>query len=828
MKFTASQAYLNYANGASKEIRWKVYARKTATLSTTLVGYSGWTDVTSFVEEVPAISSNIEYELGQFTQDSIELVGLGIAWWDANIFNASASEYIEIKIEAQVGLAGTYASDIAYMFYGFVDKTGISYDELQNKIAFSVFTPEDIGSRIAGEYLSTQFIELDTLANATNVQGVILQNINACFVTDVNIASYGVKVGVHTITYTYDSAGATTRTICFDDGTPTTITTDDTYYTLSNADVTQKVKVYVRKKAQMSKTENVVEKIIVKALGSTLPYQFYQRVGGYRLLEIIYGKIGVTSLRFDTLKMNTYDSRSIVSFIDLPPADEAVNGSRIAIESDGTSLYVSVGTKVYKRNMTTNAYTLLTTVTASHDIYKLIHNARNNHLWILFSGNTTDFKLRRLLLSDNTYSDVTLTTYGGVPDACSLIDYNYTGSSWKYGIVYTTSAHDAVVGMLRFIQSSDMSDNLIVNSTTLGSTIGGGCIFIKGNNDIRFTALSGGVQYFFSYTINASGSFISGGSIGIATNVSNLSYNAYEGRIYFLNQGTDAVSYIDVAGGGEGALQTLKNVKCIYYHEANVINYCIGYDSVTGKENFYGLQGATIYELDTAERNPPSIKSLTYSTFTMTSIGDIVYGISASGCLFQFHSTVNFYIDNADFEGKTLTDALHQTLTAFNLVASISPAKVALCYRRGNDSGTPQSSGNSLTLSITNSEQIEKVVLAYEKFALINVAGESASTTYNGSTFAETVLSDERVLNIQNILIPNKIIQDVAYYAYQFFKTSRALYTVSLPLVALFQYEPFDAVLLNYTTTKIQSSSSGVIYAIEFSNDGKIKIEALI
>jgi hypothetical protein len=830
MKFSASTTWNLLALNSAKQIQWKVYARKTTALSNSIIGYSGWLDISNRVTAIPSIKSAIEYELGQYKSDSISITAQGITWLDANLFNTAITDYIEIKIECKLGNRGTYASDIAYMFFGFVDfdkgtgKPVVAYDEQADSATFEVFTPDDIGSRIAGEYLSTQFIELDTLANGTNVQGVILQNINACFVTDVNIASYGVKVGVHTITYTYDSAGATTRTICFDDGAPTTITTDDTYYTLSDKDVRQKVKVYVRKKVQMSKTENVVEKIIVKALGSTLPYQFYQKVGGYRLLEIIYGKIGITSLSFDTFQMNTYNGRSIVSYIDLPPADEFVNGSRIAITSDGTYLYTSVGVNIYKRDMATNAYILLTSVTTAHHVYKLMYNSRNNHLWILFSSNGTDFKLRKLLLTNNTYSDITLNVDGS-PDACELIDYNYTGSSWKYGIVYAVNTYNANGGALRFVDGT-LTDTVIASSAYL-SPIVSSLMFIKNGNDVRYGIYPSGSEiYYFSYTINSSGTWVDGGSICPSDGATIGVYNPYEDLVYYLKAGDVCYQFGDIHS--PTTLKALSNVKCIYYNPNELKCYCIGFDSAKGYEALFALEGGTIYELDTAQRNPPTIKSLSYSTQTITDIGGIIYGLDSSGRLFQYNSTVNFYIDNADFERKTLTDALHQTLTAFNLIPSISFTKKVYVYRRADGSGNLKSTGNTLSIIKNRVSILNKNSQKYAKCSLIRVTGASESETYDGSTWGALILTDSKTVEISNALIPDKIVRDVAYYAWQFFKTSRDLYLIELGIVPLFQYEPLDAAQLTLTTTKIVKSGYGVIYSMECSFDGTVKIEVLI
>ena len=823
MKFTASPTYLTYANGAFKDIKWRAYARKTESLSATLVGYSGWFDISGYVETIPTIRSQIEYELGQFSQDSIELVGLNIAWWDANIFNATSSEYIELKIEAQVGHAGSYATDIAYMFFGFVDKVGVRYDEIENTVSFTVLTPEDVGTRIAGEKLSTQYINYDILDDGSYYQGLELQKNRSVFVIDANISSYVLKVGVHTITYIYEDA---TKKIKLDDGEYVSITTDFTEYTLSNADVTEKIKIYVRLVDELPlSADEIIDKVIVITAGTTLPKQYYSNVGGYRLLQLAYSQIGITSLQFDTLQINTWDSRYLVTWIDIPPADEAISGMKRAITNDGAYLYIGVGTKVYKRTMATNAYTLLTTVTASHNIFKLMHNARNNQLWILFSVDGLDYKIRKLNLSDNTYTDCTMATDGS-PCCVELVDRNYTGSSWKYGIVYSSLYPSANGGSIRWIDASTMTDAEIVTGHTISATkdIVINYSYILSGSHYVFTTYNtpAGPPEAWAYEINSSGNWVSHGTIGqLPSLYTSAVFNPIDQTIYYFESGTISSHYYNSA-----TPTTLKSDVTygfgFYYDSYSELVTCSGYDTTNKRDVLYRVyDSSTCDELDTNMTRCAGLNSL-------TAIGGVLYGIDIMGRLFQYANNIKFFVGNADFSDMTVTDAIHQILLAFNLVPSISFTKTALVYRRGNDSGTPQTTGNTVSLTISNTEQIEKDTLTYDKFALLKLSSETQSVAYDGSSFDMTVLSDQRVLEIENVLIPDKIINDITYYMYQFFKTARALYTVTLPNVILFQYEPIDGAQFTYTTTKIQSSSSGVIYAVEFDVDGKVKFEVLI
>ena len=136
MKLTATSIFNVLAAGASKEISWQIYAKKTTSLSESLATGT-WIELTNRVDwsSFPDINQGIEYQVGQFHSDSVDVRGHDVQWWKANIFNASASQYIELKIS--MTLAG--ASDTVPMFAGFVDKAGVIYNELENSVTFSAF-----------------------------------------------------------------------------------------------------------------------------------------------------------------------------------------------------------------------------------------------------------------------------------------------------------------------------------------------------------------------------------------------------------------------------------------------------------------------------------------------------------------------------------------------------------------------------------------------------------------------------------------------------------------------------------------------------------------
>jgi hypothetical protein len=156
MKFIQSTLFHALSNGASKFLQWKVYVRKVTDLTEDLATGTAWTDVTDRIEDIPTLTQKSELENGIPMSNSISLTAMGVIWWEANVFNATASETIEIKIECKLGLsASVLATDIAYEFSGFIEKK-YTAGELADSLAIKARTLDDILETLPGEYLTLQ------------------------------------------------------------------------------------------------------------------------------------------------------------------------------------------------------------------------------------------------------------------------------------------------------------------------------------------------------------------------------------------------------------------------------------------------------------------------------------------------------------------------------------------------------------------------------------------------------------------------------------------------------------------------------------------------
>jgi hypothetical protein len=986
VKFTASAIFNAIARGSEKELSFRVYARKTNSLSDSIVGTAGWTEITDRIdiENLPDAVSQIEYQQGQFTSDSLTLNAKDIAWLKSNIFNgigasgggggterldpdgdvsaglwtpsaggtifgciadgaaandadyvftttdgsvadafevslsnpsgslgagnivvtvranddleagsdlilelyqgatqkgtltvsptASFSDftfnvdaatisdpndlrvrvtmaenfvdvisvswikvdvplittfkYLELKVEASL----KNTSEVIPYFLGFVDMININNQETTDISAFRVATIDEIASRLAGEHVSTQYVEPDLVDNGTNVAGLILTNITGLYVKDANISTKVLKVGVHKVSYQIASGNKQAK---LDNGPWLTLSNGDN--TIGNVDNstldTERLKVYVRSTSNLPAVARS-DDVIVVTEGTTLPNQWYARCASRSLLEKIYAQFGLTSVSFDTMEMNTYDGSTRISFLDAPPGD-GTPGKKWAIATDGTDLFIGVGNKVYKRTMATGAYTLLATLANSGDrITKLMYNARNGHLWIYYGNNTLGAgKLRRYVIaSGNLSAEAVLDATAGNtrPYSVELYDYNYTGSSYHYGVVWTDGDTATAAGKVAEVSGTaadtagvTLTVSTIFTGTTMGySGSGNGVqakfLFVKSNGHVKFVCKTTGDYRHHEIHVNSSNVWVDdGASLAGIPNYSIAAYFPGESRIYYFDSVVDG----DVKSHTESSASTTSvlatgGISTIVYLSGPAKVYLTGSDNI-----IYSIVSNAATILD---------KPIYTEYLSITYIGSRIYGLEKGGRLFQLATALAFYVEEGVFDAMTVRDALNKVLNASLLIQSISPVKKAVVFRRGDATGAPQTSGNTLSIDVSDAADITEVVNQYPAADLVIVKNAGGQTSYDGTNFDAKVLSDKLSITIDNTLIPSLIIKDVAYYVYQFFKTSRSLKTFPLGLVTLWQYEPLDALAANFSTSKIALSATGPIYKTTLSKDGTMTVEVLL
>lgn len=820
MQFSATTLWNSIAKGTSKFLQWKVYVKKTSTISQALTDGT-WVEVTDRVEPIPSARTSIEISTGQFTADSLSVRGLGRAWWNANVFNASSSEYIEFKVELKIGLSESkLATETAYTFSGFIDKRGYVPREETDTVDFTVYTADELGNRLIGENLTTQYVNTDIDGSGTDA--LILPQIPGIHVTDANIASYVLKAGVHIITYEYNSG---TERAKLDDGAFLTLRTTDGTDTLSNGDDTERVTIYVKPADLYTGADAKTEDIIATS-AATLPKNWYTGVSARFLLKKIFEQVGITTLTFDTMALASHDSSKKVSFLDIPPQDLSVTGDRWAVVSDGTDLWIAVGHKVYLRDMANDSYTLKITLGSTDRISRLYYSDTNDHVWMFYGANATGSgKLRRYIVGTDTLSsEISLV---GATAHYSTILVDWTSSTPDtYKFLYTDDTNNN----LREVDGSSLTDS-IVHAVAGGVPPLNGFMFGYDAGtlfQVYYQELNGGnVDYrTFDYDLTATGS---DGGVALATIPTQgpgsqvykvAAYSAVEDRIYFHDGFTGGISGDDSI---KSHLRTSNATTTVFTMDGPV--FCILYD---GSDKTYASErtilGGKIYEIDTNAET--EIYDGSYAKHSaMTMLGSTPYGVDQLGRLFRYSATLAMYVPRADFEQITVREAMIKTLQGFNLIANISPAKKALIFRRGNDSGAVQTTGNSITITASEGANPRREKGYQPKIDYVRVDNGTVAYSYDGTNFNAFVVADSRKLEVTNELIPDEIVQDVCYYMYQFWKTERDMLTIDLPLVALFQYEPCDGASIS--GFEEISSATGIVMGANYLRDGSMALNIL-
>lgn len=828
MKLTASPEFNALARGASKILVFRSFVRKTASLSEPLDSGTAWTEVTDRIvrDSLADSLAKVEYQLGQFTADSITFSIKDIQWWKDNVFDGT--DRVEFKTE--MTLQG--ASDVIYYFSGWVDPPGSLSTELDDQTALTCFSADELGNRLPAELVSCQpiFHNVDG-----SHDGLILPTLAGIYIIDVNIASYAVTLGTHAIGW--DPA----QGVNFDGGAWVPIPSNGTY-TIGNAPAggtdTQRAKVYVASPASFPNA--VYDDFVVVTSGQTLPKRWYADADIRFILAKLYEQIGMTSVNFDTIEFATWDGLKRLSHIDVPPNnDGVVTGVKNALETDGTNLWVAVDAKLYFRDVLTGVYTLKTTI-PSAVITRLFYNARNNQVWI-YNGTS----IYRYDVGSNTLSSA-VSTGNSVHLSMELVDFNYAGTSWEYALVFTDDDGSTSRGKFQRIDGSSLVVTTVATGIGLSYTTGNGIrsIFMHpiGASKIRFRVYNNsGQDALREFQINGSGAWVDNGEKvpGIDNYFRAAAHNDAEGRVYY---------WFDPSGTAPGIWShTDSSATAIQVLDLSPDGLC---------DNIYAdpVDDLTYFTVDAASMFGLALYSVLNNTPTLLTSTNAITGshiytkyhqmVEANGRLYLINDAAIYQtgvrdllqwcakvvpaLTMANFKDISVTPAIKKILNSFLLLGTISFAKRAICYRRADDSGNPTTTGDGLALDRSNVSDVQETLLAYPKADLIQINSATKITTYNGTDFDVAVLSDKRTQTISNDFIPDAIARDVAFYAWQFFKVDRSLYRLRMGNVPLFQYEPIDRADVALVGTKISGSGSGPIYTMGCSPDGSATVEALL
>lgn len=843
MLFTPSANWSLASSAAYRKVTWTTQIRLVTSLSDALLtgteaayftaanfaaGY--WCPIDSFILEMPDIAQKMEHSTNQFSTDMLTIKVCDIGTWDTNVFSTlTAGDYVEFRRKPSIGIGDSAMStDSTSKFAGFIDcrEGQLNYNNADDTITFTVYTAEDIGSRISVLNVNTQYINPDI--DGAGTDGLILPEIKGVFVQDANVSSFVLKKGLHTLVYQYNAG---TEQMKLDDGDFISLPGSDGTVDLVNGDGDQKVTLFVDV-SQIPNSTELTDYIIVATAGDTLPRQPYFGVSIGFYLRKLYEQIGFTNSNVtnDTLQFATNDASAKYSYYDVPPQDISKTGAIYAMVNDGTYLYIGIGDTVYKRTMSNDSYSVLTTK-SSYTVAKLWFNDRNGTLWIWYEGASTNY-VRIYHFIGGTYDDVDVTSTSAF-NAADVIDYNYSGGSWIYGLVYTDNGgnHD-----IHFVDNGGTDTQLYTAADLTGPGTGAGAQYdflVVTGNTVYFQIEKDGDVNMTKIHVNASGLwendhalytmtfYIAGGG----TKLTQFALHAAEGKLYgYLDGTSNVIKALTLSDGTIATVETLasgSSIDSMVYYNSQIYAAIVKYD-------VRAVITKTLYSLDAGAATLLASDAITSTSYrNLTVMGGVLYGVDIERRLWRYSATLQMYIKRSGTEDTDVKSMINQCLGAYNLLGKTSSHKKAAIYRRGNDAGAIQTSGNSITLNATNIVNAEKIQNAYPKIDWVEISNGTVTHSYDGTNFDTAVFSDVKSFKMTNPLLPDEVIKDVAKYFFAFWNISHQVYKIYTNIAAM-QMEIFDDADATYSTGNLDISiTSALILATTADQFGNVIFEVL-
>ena len=786
MRFTPTTNWTNFSNSTVKKMQWKVYLRFNTLRSTTLNG-STWSEITSYVTEMPDIKTQNEYEIGVFTADSISIKCNNKKYFKDNWFTGS-SPYVEIKVTADIINGTTSTSDTPSLFYGFVDLQNINYVTSNDSVEFSAYTIDELASRIPAENYNEQYV---AVANQTDA--IMIPGLPGIYVSNSNVSSYPCKVGSHTISYTKESGVVELE---FDGGASQTVSASG-QLTLVSSSLDEKVIVQIIFIETFDSSDSISGKFIITSANSAFPQNF---IYGKKLSDFITGvisQIGIISadVTIDTSTFTTHDSTNASSFLDVPAFDLTAGGARQGVVSDSVYLYFGVGNKIYRKNISTGVYSLYITLVSYYYVKRIWYSDSSDNLYIVSEDAVNPSSTIKLYIYNIATSTVVLNTsthadFNSSNYSSSAITPIFDSGLGVHGFLYPRIGTND----LRFQPVTGSAYNISIGSVSNLTTAN----YIHHKDSTSFSA----IDIFYSYVVSGShGSglinFFSATTYGVV-----LGYGGFNSTVtcyfsggagylndyfYYFDSATVAIKRVEVSPATTHAtIVTALEMKIGFFEIVNSIIFANDYKN----KILYNISGAN-YTIEE--------KYVTVQKHSLVYLSDRYYYVDIFWGLFQRYPTLNMVVLLPDYSGLTLRELLSDVCKAYNMTYTITSNKKAYIYRRGTNTGAISTTGNQLDISpseITDQTRNYKYSSGVE---LVEVSNGTVTQTYGltgtGSTlaFGVTRFSDARKLTLSNSFIPSNLVDDLCYYIYQYYSIDRDVYDIPIS-TSKFEYEPFDGI----------------------------------
>lgn len=846
MKAAVSELHKALVAGSGVVGQWSIYARTVSTLSTAL-GSGTWTNLTSRTVGIPDINTAIEYEVGQFSSDQISLTLTDLPFIKSDIFPSStltdATKYIEFKLEWQV-----QNGSVVSMFYGFADKESIEYQIDKGIVRVQIMTPQDIGQRIAAENLTTQY-KVPKI-DGTN-DGLRLMMIPGLYVIDAAVTSYVLQVGVHDIEYENGKAR-------LDSGDWVNVPGTASAFTLASSDELEKITLYKAASVAVHPDDSIKESIIVRTAGDKLPYQWYTNHGLRGVINSAMSNLGISNVTYETLEMPSHDGAETASVLDYPPNDVSVVGDRGPITVDNAGdIWLTIGNKLYKRTTSTEVYTLKATLNTGDKVRRMWYNYRSgdhDDIW-MYVENGSDTVI---VLYENTANQTRRYTIATAADrvaftSCHVLDYNYTGTSYRYYFCYTVNPTPAGGGAFLdngFFRTLTKGTGTTLTMTTVWSdtkevigSIQANFMYQKSAGTLRYVEEYSTAGYGYGEsTINTSGNWVQNARVFASTSFDGYldglaAYHPTSDRVYFYaGSATGKVISHPAGSYSETDHHTLVGDPTEDFGgELIYANGAVYYTTISNSR---------VYILNISEYDDRNVWKVSGTTASVRVSGGIytdpnggfqmaynstngrLYAIGDSGMLHQLGSTVAMFARYADFTDQTITEAFNIIMKTYNLVGTITAEKKGYVFRRAGNTGTLNGTGTTLTVGLNQIESIREKVSAYPKIDLVTIKGYSKSTNYNGTAFDVIPAGDAKEIEVDSPLIPDTLIKHLAKHIYTCFSTTRNVYEVEVA-VPYYEYEVFDNLSFNITagSDAVSLNKNGVIISMKYGANGSVEFE---
>jgi hypothetical protein len=806
MKFAPTSLFTSLVTGGSKYLQWKVYIKKTTDLSEALTAGT-WVEVTDRLE-IPTIGMAVEASAGSSSSDKISLVGSGIVWWQAQVFNATSSQYIEVKVTCQLGLSETkLATDLCYEFYGYAEKK-YTIQETSDTVTFDVYTADDLLGRIPAERISKQVLADDL--DGAGLQGLYLQTVPGIFVTNANVTSYILHQGVHELAYGIRDGSPQ---LSLDGGE--SISPSAGINTLSNEDDTQRVEVYCIP-SQLLNSGDVKTEIIVMTSGQTLPWTWPSGIRVKDILAQIYSLIGLNTFTFDEWDLDTFDGRRVASFFEVPPSGSYYGRTGcITYDNAGGVLYLGVKDSLYTRNMSSHSYSLVATPSSGWWIKKIFtEEVGSGYLWLwLESGGA--YKVCRVTIAGGACSLTSVTAaYDQAVAYCSgdLLYYvknPLTKRIKKFHLATQTESD---------LKGSDWST---IDYVFDGS---GGCS--DGTNYYAVGYETAVPHRSVLVEFNSGGDTILHNFGDYPTEM-----GCYGNHIVFSFIGSDGINDYAIptdiltTGLATGELICPITVSTSVHFIRRVLR-----TDDSGLFDYYLAKwtGASVV----SETDTINFATDSYDTGQLMAYDSAhnknLFVTNVCSMLGQFYTKVSVFLSpEISFSGETLRGALNSILESYMMLGKISPDKTVKVYRKFDSVGTVKTSGSAFAITINDAEEILKQVAYSEAVKWLEVSNGEVSHSYDGTHWDEKIFTADRKVTVSSKLIPSNIVKDVCYYLWLFFSVDHHLYEIPLANVTPLHLEAFDGLAVTFTGNRVTESGTLVIYGLSVEQDGYMKVKGL-